>query len=50
MFDAGWSGRRAREDADWGGSILHFDPYLIAGGAWSISALASDLAGNAGLA
>jgi outer membrane beta-barrel protein len=48
MFDAGLVWTPAHGKMRLGGSILHFDPYLIAGAGVVDSALASDLAGNAG--
>ncbi|HET6281744.1 MAG TPA: outer membrane beta-barrel domain-containing protein [Polyangia bacterium] len=48
LFDAGLVWTPAHGKMRLGGSILHFDPYLVAGAGVVDSALASDLAGNAG--
>lgn len=48
LFDAGLVWAPAHGKMRLGGSIVHFDPYLIAGAGVVDSALASDLAGNVG--
>lgn len=48
LFDAGLVWTPAHGKMRLGGSILHFDPYLVAGAGVVDSALASDLAGNVG--